>query len=156
MSTLTFRIIGNSGDAIKDVIEVVDTQDIDSTFVDALKAQYEAVCDGAITNWTGSQDIQLAAATTAELGTSVEVSWGLKVRKLPKGTFTHDMPIPKAAQIVNGQVNVSATAIVDWAAQFALATKYYISNGQSVPANSIIKGYWKGATARHSNLSKKV
>lgn len=155
MSTLTLNLIGSAGNAIKDVIEIVDTQAINSTFVDALKADYEAVSGLAVTNWHGSQDFQLASATVAEAGSSVEVTWGLQVRKSPKGTFTHDMPCPKSTMLVGGQVDVSKAEIIAFADEFKASTKLYVSNGQSVPANSIIKGYWKGATAKHQNLSKK-
>lgn len=151
MSNLTFNLRGAIGLNTSDSFGVVAGQALTPAFVDPLRTAYEKISDLSVLGWVGSEDITLAAATTAEAGCSREVTWGLKVRKTDMGTFTHDMMQPLAAMITNGEVDTSKAQIKAFADAFLLAAKVNLSNGESMLTNGIIKAYWKRRTKKHSH-----
>ena len=150
MSNLTFTVKGAAGPDIPDSFEVALGQAIDTAFADAIKTAYEKVSDLGVQGWAGSEDITLAAATTAETGSSREVTWGLKVLKNGGGTFTHDMMQPKEALITGDVVNVAHVSITGYANAYVPTGKMTLSNGENMAVGGIIRGRMNRRTRKHS------
>lgn len=155
MNTITFQISGLQGDGAKDEFEIDATQALNQTYVDSVVDAYHAAFDVGVDKISTSQDVALAGMlATPESGVSHSITGSLTVLKTNLRPHTFDLFPPKNALINGESLITSNAAFPAFTAAFGLATKWYVSRGESLKAApNIVAGKLNQRNKKHQKMS---
>jgi hypothetical protein len=155
MNVVTLVIKAEQGKIIKDQIEVKSTVPPTSTIVGTIITAYQALCGGVVQSWSSSEDVAFGLPDTPVAGCSRENWAALQCIKADGGTYTFDLPEPKAA-IRSDYVTLAPgnADLVAFAGAF-VGDKWRVSRGEQLAvAPHIKKGKMGRRSAKHSHFNK--
>jgi hypothetical protein len=155
MNIVTLVVKAEQGNIIKDQIEVKSTVPPTAAIVAPIITAYEALSGGVVQSWSSSEDVTIASPATPVAGCSRENWASLQVIKADKGTYSFDLPEPKAAVRKDYvTLDIANAALVAFAGAF-VGGKWRVSRGEQLDvAPHIKKGRMGRRSAKHSHFNK--